>query len=232
MYGYYYFEWVKGAATNTSQINLYIKKVGDPESTTIRLKQQDISNGYPSEHDIAIGTLSNTDVGTNMTWVNVTMNATPTHSGDIYIWVDKAGNSSNRYMWGRHTTQSSPYGHRGWCQYANCSGNKRNVTSSSFNWETYYSSCEGSGGSANQTQNYNVGLLQPHLFYGDASGASVTATISGEQKENTTVSGGKYYIDVRGNHTNYGQAVTIASSTASNSSYTYKPGETTYVNLL
>jgi hypothetical protein len=80
--------------------------------------------------------------------------------------------------------------------------------------------------------NYETAKASPHLFYGTATGSTITAEILGEQKSSASITSGKYFLTVKGNASNYDQTITIKIDGVQKwTSSKYKPGETTQIDL-
>jgi hypothetical protein len=88
-----------------SQISVYIKKIGAPSNTTVRLTTS--SSSKPATSSLATGTLSASNVTTSYGWVNVVLSPSVNLSAGTTYWLvlDAAANASNYYIWGSNNAQ-------------------------------------------------------------------------------------------------------------------------------
>jgi Tfp pilus assembly protein PilX len=87
-------------AKQMNNIQFYIKKVGTPSDITVRIVND--NSGNPGPEVLMTGTLSNSLVTTNFSWVTVTMPSTPILDPNQTYWMvlDTSSNSSKYYILG------------------------------------------------------------------------------------------------------------------------------------
>ncbi|HVT75327.1 MAG TPA: choice-of-anchor R domain-containing protein, partial [Candidatus Paceibacterota bacterium] len=81
-----------------ADLQMYIKKVGNPSNATIRLVTN--SSGSPSSTVLASGTLSASLVSTTYSWEDITLTANPILTAGTTYWIviDANNNASNYYV--------------------------------------------------------------------------------------------------------------------------------------
>lgn len=91
------------AAVPMNNIQLYLKKNGNPSNLTVRIVNDD--GGKPSNSQLMSGTIASSTVTSSFGWVTVSMPATPVLSPSETYWmvIDANTNASNNYTIGTNT---------------------------------------------------------------------------------------------------------------------------------
>lgn len=99
-----------------SKVSLYLKKVGTPGNRTVRITTD--SGGFPSQSDIASGTLDASLVSNVYGWVDIVLSSPPTLAQNTTYWIvlDAAQNSTKYWVWckdgaGGYANGSPKYSH-------------------------------------------------------------------------------------------------------------------------
>lgn len=89
-----------------NKVSLYLKKVGSPNDLTIQVVTD--NSGNPSSTVIASGVLRASSVGSAYTFVDGTLNSSPTLTGGQRYWVKITStvSASNYMIWGSDTTDA------------------------------------------------------------------------------------------------------------------------------
>jgi len=100
--------FVPSANLSLMQLELYVKKVGNPTNATIKVTAE--TGGKPNFYNpIASGTLSSSLVSTSYSWIEIPLTAAPvlTAGNTYWIVIDGNANASNYYIAGANTNYAN-----------------------------------------------------------------------------------------------------------------------------
>lgn len=88
-----------------SKASLYIKKVGSPQNATVRIAVN--NNGSPAQNDLMNGTLAESLVGSNYSWVEIIFSNPVTLTGGATYWivVDAKKDANKYWVWCKDSNQ-------------------------------------------------------------------------------------------------------------------------------
>jgi len=159
-----------GGGGTLAQIDLYLKKVGNPGNVTIRILTDNA--GSPSKTEIASVVLNSSQVITTYGWIKVAIPSLPvlTPNTDYWITVDTSANTGNYWYWRKDTNK----------------GNGNGVSKTSENWNA------GAPVWVEDTGDFNY-----KIWFGtngnSINGLTVRGDVHANSITNTKICGSAYY---------------------------------------
>ena len=102
--------FIPSASAVLNKVGLYLKKVGSPPDQTVRILTDDA--GSPSKNSLTSGTLRNSKVTANYSWIDVSFDPPPnlTAGHTYWIMIDVSEDDENYWIWGKDSTDSYFWG--------------------------------------------------------------------------------------------------------------------------
>ena len=98
--------FVPSTSTVLNKVSFYLKKAGVPPDQTVRILTDDA--GSPSDISLSSGTLRNSKVTGNYSWIDVSLDPPPnlTANQTYWIMIDVSEDNENYWVWGKDSTDS------------------------------------------------------------------------------------------------------------------------------
>ena len=96
--------FIPTTSTVLNKVSFYLKKVGSPPDQTVRILTDD--NGKPSQTSLSSGTLKDSKVTSNYSWVDISFDPPPnlTAGQTYWIMIDVSRDNNNYWVWGKDSS--------------------------------------------------------------------------------------------------------------------------------